>query len=95
MPDRNRSRIVNMKFDVDQLRTFSTECLRSDLLYHVERKRVFALYVAAMDPSGQVDIPNTTCVQIRTFLQSRSDSLTNDSRLAFEVALHKLLEVLA
>lgn len=83
-----------MRFNVDLLREFVIETLRSDLVYHSERKRSLALYIAAQDALGDIVVPNITCIQIRTFLQSRSDRVTSDSQLAFEVALHKLYDML-
>lgn len=76
------------------LRNFAVAGLQSNTTYHSERKRLLELYVAAMDvDTGDIAVSSTICVSVRSFLQSRSQDLNDNSRLAFETALHRIVDL--
>lgn len=83
-----------MRFKEEQLRKFALEALRSNTAYYVERRRLLDLWIQAYDPvNGPIELPVQICVQVRSHLQRRSDSLDNVSQYAFENAIHKILEI--
>lgn len=63
--------------------------------YYAERRSLLDLYHAAVNGGDrQLAIPAQQHIQIRLYLMSRSDSLKDDARLAFETALVKLREMI-
>lgn len=84
-----------MLFSRDLLRVFVERALRSNTSYYTERKRLLAEFTSAIDPSGDIEVSHETVVQIRLYLQSRNNTITNNSRLAFEVGVLKIAECVA
>lgn len=86
--------IGNMRFNSDRLREFVEEAFRTNVSYFAVRRRLFDLFTAAMSPGlGNVDVPPQIFIVMRTFLTSR-DRDNDSARLAFEVALVSVLELL-
>lgn len=80
-----------MLFDRVLLGAFTNYALHENLTYHVNRRRALELFTRALDPNGDVDIPSQVFVQIRLYLMSRTEQLTNESKFAFENALVTLV----
>lgn len=82
-----------MRFQADRLRTFVDAAQSANVAYYAARRALFDLFVAAIDRNGEVDIESSTVITIRTFLSNRDNAPSPDSRLAYEVAIMAVSEL--
>lgn len=76
-----------MRFAAVPLRTFVDRALAANVSYFAVRRELLSLFAAAMDRDGILDVPSNHVITIRTFLTSRDPNPSDQARLAYEVAL--------
>lgn len=82
-----------MRFNRDRLAAFAERALSVNVSYFAVRRELFGLLSAALDAGGDLVVPNQEFITLRTFLSSRSNQISDDARLAFEVALLHIIEL--
>lgn len=83
----------SMRFAVTPLRTFVDRALTANVSYFAVRRELLFLFSAAIDRDGIIDVPTNHVITIRTFLTSRDPKPSDQARLAFEVALTTIAEL--
>lgn len=84
-----------MRFNRAQLREFVEAALSTNVSYYAARRELLDLWTDAIAlGDGDIVVSATLTVQIRSFLQLRSESINDNNRLAFETALVRLSELL-
>lgn len=83
-----------MRFNTARLRLFVEAAMTANVSYFASRRELFGFFVAAIDRFGTVEISDQYFLTIRTFLSSRDVRPSDQARLAYEVAILKIYELL-
>jgi hypothetical protein len=82
-----------MRFNTQSLRAFVDEANSANVMYYATRRQLFTMFTEAIDRVGETEVDSTTVVTIRTFLSNRENKPSDQARLAYEVALMSLNEL--
>lgn len=82
-----------MRFNTQSLRAFVDEANQANVMYYATRRHLFTMFTQSLDRDGETEVDNTTVVTIRTFLSNRENKPSDQARLAYEVALMSLNEL--
>lgn len=84
-----------MRFNRNRLRDFVEEALQANISYLQVRRDLYGRFSRAIDHDGDCDVENQHVITLRTFLTSREPRPPDQARLAYEIALlhiHELVE---
>lgn len=84
-----------MMFNRDLLRAFVTAANASNVSYYAARRTLFERFTNSIDPGGDIELESSTVITIRTFLSNRSNKPSDDARLAYEVAIMTIYELVS
>lgn len=83
-----------MLFDRVRLRLFVQRVYSENHQYHASRRQLYAVFCDAINDQGDLDVPIQLVIQVRLYLMTRSDDLTDTKKFAFENAIANLSELL-
>lgn len=78
---------MSKTFDSRRLRLFLDEAIPANVSYYATRRRLYGLFVGSLDRNGDIRVPTPEYMTIRTFLSSRINNPTSEARLAYEIAV--------
>lgn len=84
-----------VRFNASRLRSFTIAANKSNIMYFAVRRRLFDLFSDALDSAGAIDLPSQEYITMRTFLTTRSNTPSDDARLAYEVTLLHIQDMLS
>jgi len=80
--------------ETKELKKWIADASISDITYHRVRQQLWAKFIKTLSTRGETtEIDRTLFNSIKSTLTSRSDSLTDDKRLAFDTAVQQLDEL--
>lgn len=82
-----------MRFHANRLRAFTEAALEANVMYYAVRRQLYDLFVVAIDREGEIDVDSSTVITVRTFLSNRDNKPSSDARLAYEVAIMSIHEL--
>lgn len=86
-------RASKMMFNRDLLRAFANSANDSNVSYYAVRRTLFEKFTMSIDRNGEIELDNSTVITIRTFLSTRVNNPSSDARLAYEVAVMTINEL--
>lgn len=94
VPDKTLNyRAFRMRFNAALLRTFVDQALESNVSYFASRRHLYTLFTSSIDREGAVELDNSVVITIRTFLSNRDNNPADSARLAYEVAIMTIFEL--
>lgn len=82
-----------VSFNRARLGLFANRALSANVTYFAVRRELLDLFTSALDHHGDINLASREFITIKTFLTSRDSRPADDARLAYEVAVMTILEL--
>lgn len=85
--------LTMVSFNRDRLAAFANRALSANVTYFAVRRELLDLFTSALDQNGDINLASREFITIKTFLTSRDSRPSDNARLAYEVAIMSILEL--